>query len=310
MLLRRNDMILAIIDLGSNSIRMDIVNINEETGKYNYLERCRELVKLSEGMNMDGNLQPEPMKRAIDALREFNAIMREHKVNDVAAVATAAVRKAKNGDEFCSKVMDEAGISINVIKGEQEAEYDFMGVMSSLNIDDCIIVDTGGGSTEFILVGGNEPLARTSIPVGAVNMTEQFLYSGETDDALSGLSDYISSQLDKIHWLDDAKGLPIVGLGGSIYNLAIVSQNAPDADRNALHGTVISGSSVTQAFNELIKMTPDERHDAGVELGRVDTIICGIMPTVELIDKIKSDKVIVSTAGLKEGILAEFLENI
>lgn len=303
-------MILSIIDLGSNSIRMDIVNINEETGNYNYLERRRELARLSEGMNMDGNLQPEPMERAIDALREFKAIIHEYKVDDVTAVATAAVRKAKNGDKFCSRVMDETGISINVIKGEQEAEYDFMGVMSSLDINDCIIVDTGGGSTEFILVGDNEPLARTSIPVGAVNMTEQFLYSGETADALSGLSDYISSQLDKIHWLDDAEGLPIVGLGGSIYNLAIVNQNAPNADRNALHGTVISGSSVNQTYHELIKMTPDERHDAGVEFGRVDTIICGIMPTVELIGKIKSDQVIVSTAGLKEGILAEFLENI
>ena len=303
-------MVLSIIDLGSNSIRMDIVNINEETGEYNYLERCRELVRLSEGMNMDGSLQPEPMERAIDALREFKAIMNEYKVNDVVAVATAAVRKAKNGDEFCGRALDETGISINVIKGEQEAEYDFLGVMGSLDIEDCIIVDTGGGSTEFILVNENEPLARTSIPVGAVNMTEQFLYSGETAEALSGLSDYISSQLDKIHWLDDTCGLPIVCLGGSLYNLAVVNQNAPDAGRIALHGTIMTGDSVVETFEELMQMSPDERHDAGIESGRVDTIICGIMPTVELINKTGSKQVIISTAGLKEGILTEFISTL
>lgn len=300
-------MVLSIIDLGSNSIRMDIVNINEETGAYKYLERCRELVRLSEGMNMDGYLQPEPINRTLNALREFKTIMREYKTDDVIAVATAAVRKAKNREEFCDRILDEVGISLTVIKGEQEAEYDFLGVMSSLNIDDCVIVDTGGGSTEFILVSGNEPLARTSIPVGAVNMTEQFLCGGETTEALSGLSDYISSQLDKIHWLDDAAGLPIVGLGGSIYNLGLVNKNAVGTDRNALHGIIMDSESVTETFKNLLAMTPAERHDAGIEAGRTDTIICGIMPTVELIDKIDSDRVIVSTCGLKEGILAEFI---
>ncbi len=303
-------MILSIIDLGSNSIRMDIVNINEETSEYNYLERCRELIRLSEGMNMDGSLSPEAMDRTINALREFKAIMNEYSADDVIVVATAAVRKAQNGDEFCKQVLDETGISINVIKGEQEAEYDFLGVMSSLDIDDCIIVDTGGGSTEFILVSGNEPLARTSVPIGAVNMTEQFLYSGETEDALSGLMDYVSSNLDKIHWLDDAHGLPVVGLGGSIYTLAAVSSKTTAADRDALHGTMISSENLREMFNNLLKMSPTERLDAGVEPGRIDTVICGIMPTVELVSKIESDNLIISASGLKEGILAEFVENL
>lgn len=303
-------MILSIIDLGSNSARMDIVQIDEKSETHKYLERCRELVRLSEGMNADGCLQPDAIERSIDALIEFKEIMRGYNADDCIAAATAAVRKAGNSDEFCLRVLEETGISLNVIPGEQEAEYDFRGVMSSLDIDNCVITDTGGGSTEFILVSDGEPLARTSIPVGAVNMTEQFLSCGETYEAMDALSDYIKSQLDKIGWLDDAEGLPIVGLGGSVYNLAAVYSDAPGAERGALHGVSISADNVKSTFKKLCSLTPSERTDAGVEQGREDTIIAGIMPTAELAEKISSDSVIVSFAGLKEGILAEFLENL
>lgn len=303
-------MVLAIIDLGSNSIRMDIVEIDEKTGSHRYIERCRDMARLSEGMNLDGNLQPEAIDRTIAALSEFKKIMKENNTDDVITVATAAVRKAGNSQEFIKQVEDETGIIVRVIKGEQEAEYDFLGVTSSLDIEDCVIVDTGGGSTEIILVNDGEPLARTSIPVGAVNMTEQFLFRGETEEALSALTDYIDSQLDKIHWLEDAYQLPIVGMGGSIYNLAIVENNVPGADRSQLHGCVMAGDCVADAFGNILEMNETERGDAGIEASRTDTIIAGVLPIVELINKIGSEEVIESSAGLKEGILAEFIESI
>ncbi len=303
-------MLLSIIDLGSNSVRMDIAEINEETGAYRYLERCRKMARLSEGMNINGSLQPEAVSRTIEALKEFKEIIDEYKIRDVIAVATAAVRGAGNRDEFIERVEAETGIIIRVIKGEQEAEYDFLGVTSTLDVDDCVIVDTGGGSTEIILVEGNEPLARTSIPVGAVNMTEQFLARGESPEALSGMSDYISSCLDKVQWLEDAEGLPIVGMGGSIYNLAVVENKTPNINRSALHGHTMTSEAVKRAFSEVLEMSDTERADAGIESGRTDTVVAGVTPIIELIDKIKTDSVIVSSAGLKEGILAEFTEGI
>lgn len=302
-------MILSIIDLGSNSIRMDIVKINVENGEYEYLARERKLVILSEGMGMDGWLQPEAIDRALSTLAQFKEIMDSFEVNDTIAVATAAVRKAENSQEFCSRVKDETGITIQIIKGEQEAEYDFLGVMSSLDIEDYIILDTGGGSTEIILVNDCEPLARTSIPAGAVNMTEQFFDYGESEVALSELSDFIGSQLDKVHWLEDAQDLPIIGLGGSIYNLAIANERDLSIENN-LHGTVIDSDLVKQSFSEIFNMTANQREDIGIEPGRVDTIVCGIIPTVELIDKVDAPEIIISTASLRDGILYEFLENI
>lgn len=303
-------MVLSIIDIGSNSVRMDVIKIDDDSGRYEYLERCRELVKLSEGMNIDGCLRTEAIDRTVALLSEYKSISDGYGADDCIAIATAAVRKAGNSEEFCRRVLDEANISINVIPGEQEAEYDFRGVIDSLKISDCVIADTGGGSTEFILVSDGEPLARTSIPVGAVNMTEQFLSYGETYEAKAALSDYISSQLDKIPWLDDVQDVPIVGLGGSIYSLAIVSAGGQNTDANALHGKAIDSADITAAFEDISAMTAAERLDAGIEAGRTDTILAGVMPITELIKKIGAAQVIVSSAGLREGVLAEFLENI
>ena len=300
----------AIIDLGSNSIRMDIADINENNGDYSYAERKRILARLSEGMDIDGCLRPEAVERTIDALREFKKIIDRHGVRDVIAVATAAVRGAGNRDEFLRKVYDETGINIRVIKGEQEAEYDFLGVTSTLDIDDCVIVDTGGGSTEIILVNDREPLARTSIPVGAVNMTDRFLFRGESPEALRAMSDYISSCLDKVHWLDDAELLPIVTMGGSMFNLAVVENGVPGINRAELHGHTMSADSVKETYERILDMTETAREDVGIERGRTDTISAGVTPVIELIDKIGAERVIVSSAGLKEGILAEFIEGI
>ncbi len=300
----------AIIDLGSNSIRMDIVDIDEKTGKYEYIKRSRIMARLSEGMNVNGCLQPEAVQRTVDALNEFKKIIDENGVEDVMAVATAAVREAGNRDEFLRRVADETGINIRVIRGEQEAEYDFLGAISTLDIEDCVIVDTGGGSTEIVLVSEGEPLARTSIPVGAVNMTDRFLFRGETPEALRALSDYVSSCLDKVHWIDDAEFMPIVTMGGSMFNLAVVERGEPNINRERLHGYEMSGEAVKETYERILEMSELEREDEGIEQGRADTIPAGVAPVIELIDRIGAEQVIVSSAGLKEGILAEFIEKI
>lgn len=301
-------MIAAIIDLGSNSARMDIVEIFEN-GEYEYKERLRKLVKLSEGMEADGCIQTEAAGRAVEALAEFKSVMDMYNVDTTIAVATAAVRKAKNSDVFIDEVEDKTGITIEVIRGEKEAEYDFLGVISTLDIEDCVIADTGGGSTELILVIGGDALARVSLPIGAVNMTERFMGYGETKDALEGLDDYIDSHLDKINWLGDAEGLPIVCMGGSMYNFAILEQGLSGFE-SGLHGYTIPAREAVNANEILLGMSESERESAGIESGRLDTIVCGVAPVMELMKKIDSDELVICTSTLRDGILAEIIENM
>lgn len=297
---------IALIDLGSNSVRMDVVRISEDH-TYEYLLRTRKLIMLSEGMGEDMKLQRDPMDRAIDALTEFKILAKERQAGEILAVATAAVRNAQNGQAFCDEVHRETGISIHIISGEKEAEYDFEGVIGTLDIEDCVIVDTGGGSTEFILVIAGEPLARVSIPVGAVSLSEQFLIYGETEQSIAEAQDFVSSQIDKIPWLEDLDGVPVVGLGGSICTLGIVDRNRRESESD-LHGYTLSYGRVEELYEEITDLTDEERISAGIEPGRVGTVVCGQMPVRALMRKISSDELVISTSTLREGLLYEILE--
>lgn len=163
---------IALIDLGSNSARMYIISL--ENMAYSYISRHRVMTKLSEEMGNDLLLREAPILRTIKVLKEFAQIIKENNATPI-AVATAAVRKAKNGGDFCRRVLEETGIDIKVISGETEALLDFEGVISGLpTLEDFIIVDTGGGSTELILVKEKRLVEKTSLPLGAVGLFEDY----------------------------------------------------------------------------------------------------------------------------------------
>ncbi|MEG1441937.1 MAG: hypothetical protein RSB38_01900 [Oscillospiraceae bacterium] len=301
---------IAIIDIGSNSIRLDVVQIKDADNDYEYLERVRFLTRLSEGMGEDMRLQPLPMERTLETLIEYKKIIDKYEVTEIFAVATAAVRLAQNGDDFCTKIMDECGIPVEVISGEREAEYAFEAAISSVDIEDFIVVDTGGGSTEFILVSANEALARVSLPLGAVNLTDSFFSYGENADSVAAARDFVASQIDKIKWLDDdTYGLPVVGLGGSIYSLGIVDKSLSGSSED-LNGYTIPAQTAINVSQYIVNMSDDERESEGVEPGRLDTVVCGQLPVCELMKKISSDELIISTASIREGMLLEILNNI
>lgn len=296
---------IAIIDLGSNSVRMDIVEIDENR-EYTYIKRLRKLIKLSEGMGEDMKLQKSKMEYAAEVLREFKAEADAEGADDIIAVATAAVRKAENKEEFLKIVSDRCGLAIDVISGEREAEYVFCGVLGDKDIEDCVIIDTGGGSTELILASGGEALARVSLPFGAVSLSEQFCGYGETADALNEVRNFLRSELDKIEWLDDAEGLPVIGVGGSITTMAIVENSIYGTDRE-IDGYTIADDRAEEIFEEIFNMDDNSRLSAGIEEGRLDTVLCGQAPNLALMERISSPQLIISTAGLREGILYSLL---
>ncbi len=163
----------AVIDLGSNSARMTIWEIEQEVVKP--IKRLKEMVRLSEDMGPDRVLQPAAMDRTLKALQGFKTELNKYADIDLKAVATAAVRQAKNQKEFLKRVKNEAGLIINVIPGTREAEYDFLGVINTLPIQNALIMDTGGASTELILVQNRKLQHLVSIPFGSVNLSERFL---------------------------------------------------------------------------------------------------------------------------------------
>ncbi len=296
---------LALIDLGSNSARMSLV---ERTSKGNIvsLARRRTMVRLAEGMERDGSLQEASIQRAIAVLGEF-AKEASAAGAEIVAVATAAVRKAENREAFCRRVQEESGICLKVISGQQEAQLDFRGVLAALPEEkDYLIADIGGGSTELILVKDRSLKEKVSLPFGAMTLTDRYFRKTHEEAAMAAARDALLPQLEKVPFFQEAKGFPVIGMGGSFGALPQLDGRLFGGDvKTEPHGYCLSAARVAMILAALCRRTPKERiRELGLEAGRADTICGGILPGLLLLQKLEAPYLKVCAAGLREGILA------
>ena len=209
---------LAVIDLGSNSARMTVTEIHDD-GSYQVAQRMKRMVRLSENMGEEKTLKDSAMDRTIQALKDFQEVYQQLPNVTLRAVATAAVRMAKNQKEFLARVAAEVdGLKLEVITGTMEAHYDYLGVINTLPVTNCVIMDTGGASCELVLVQNGKAQNLVSLPIGAVNLSEQF-FKNRTDvlraQDLFWETTFVNRLFNGIWWLHRGQNLPIVALGGS-----------------------------------------------------------------------------------------------
>lgn len=299
-----------VIDLGSNSARLSVWQINEDSSVKQVL-KLKEMVRLSEGMGEDRVLQEPAMVRTIQALVGFKKQYEGMHDLTLEAYATAATRMAANQKEFLKRVKKAVGVDIKVIPGTKEAELDFLGVINTLPIQNALIMDTGGASTELILVQNRKLQHLISIPFGSVNLSERYLH-GDTVSAAE-LFDVITSVnriFNGIWWLKKAQNLPIVALGGSNRTLAKI-QRRKDAVANFedIHGYRMSTEQVNAIFKQVISSSLEERKAiGGLAKYRADIIVGGLVPVVMMIRFLDSDRLTFSQYGLREGALYQHLE--
>ncbi len=296
----------AIIDLGSNSVRTIIMKIYNN-GSYKMVDQAKEMVRLSENMGPEMTLKPKPIKRTLYTLKLFKKIIDAHKVDKVLCVATAAVRSAKNKDFFIKKVKEETGFEVNVISGEQEAYYDYLGVINTIDINDCILIDIGGASTEIAWIKNRKLKKAISLPYGAVLLTEQFLKEDfKSIERIRKLEEFICGEIEKIRWLKKLKRIPVVGLGGTIRTIAKIDKKKIKFPFQSLHNYQITKDEVLYAYNKVSsKKVKKIKKIKGVKKTRADIITAGLAPIKCLMDCVKTKKLIISGNGLREGIFFE-----
>lgn len=294
---------IAIIDLGSNSIRMIIMKIYED-GSYKMIDQAKEMVRLSEGMGEEMSLKPLAIKRTLYVLKLFKKLIEVHQTDKIFTVATAAVRNASNQRFFLDKVKLETGFDFEVITGEMEAYYDYLGVVNTIDIEDCVIIDIGGASTELIWVEKRRRKEAVSLPYGSVILSEKFLDKDViTPEKLQKLEQFMEKQYNQVKWLKHAAGLPIVGLGGSIRSLAKIDKKKIGFPLESLHNYQMEGREVTYAYERVIKAGLEERKNIpGIGKERADIIVGGLAPIKTLMNYLKTEKLIVSGNGLREGV--------
>lgn len=298
-----------VVDLGSNSARLSVWSIDED-GNPTQIMKLKEMVRLSEGMGEDKVLQPAAMDRTVAALATFHQACQDLPDLTLNAYATAATRQAANQKEFIDRVQKEAGIAITVIPGGKEAELDYQAVINTLPIENALIMDTGGASTELILISNRKAQHMISIPFGSVNLTEEYLSpdvitAAETFNLISA----VNKMFNKVWWLRKAQNLPIIALGGSNRTLAKIQRRKDqDANWEDIHGYRMATHEVNQVFAEVLsKDLGDRKNIPGLAKYRADIIVGGLVPVVTMIRYLDSDRLMFSQFGLREGALYEYL---
>lgn len=295
---------IAVIDLGSNSVRMTI-NLLHDDGTWDVIMKKRLTVRLSEGMGMDNVLKEAAMVRVIDALKEFTTLAKLDSCQTIVAFATAAVRHAVNRDLFLERVYRETNIRFDVISGDDEAYYSYLAVTQSLSVKNGLIFDTGGGSTELIMVKNGHMVKSASLPLGAVILTENFRTRSQAE-----MYRYVVMMLGSIDWIDEAQGLDLYGVGGSAKTLATLSlKEIKTVDE--VHGLAVPCNKVSAIYQKIYSTPITLRQNIpGMDKGRADVILAGLTPMKALMDMLGSKKCTVCSHGAKEGVFFRVRDEI
>ena len=300
---------VAAIDCGTNSIRLLIADVDQATGMLSDLVRTMRVVRLGEGIDRTGEFSQGALARTFAACDEFAALLAARGNPPLRFVATSATRDAGNRADFMAGVSARLGVEPDVIPGAEEAELSFVGAVRGLPrgllAEPVLVVDIGGGSTEFVL-GGELPSHSISVNVGCVRMTERHLRSdppsaGEVDLVEADLADALAAVASAVP-VGDARTL--VGVAGSVTTVAAMALELKAYDPAVLHGAVVTRDQVERVTGKLLAMTREQRAALPfMHEGRVDVIAGGAMVLRALMRAFGQQQVIASETDILDGIV-------
>ena len=306
---------VAAIDCGTNSIRLLIADIDD--GKLTDVVRTMIIVRLGEGVDQSGQFSQAALQRTFAAVETYADLITKHEPTQIRFVATSASRDVSNRAEFVAGIVSRLGIEPDVISGDEEAELSFLGATADL-VNDAnppeapfLVVDIGGGSTEFVL-GTTRPTAAISTNVGCVRMTERHLVSDPpTATQISAATADIEAAID-LAWeaVPVAQAHSLIGLAGSVTTVAALALGLSKYDPSAIHGSRISASEVHRVTQDLLAMTRADRAKLGpMHEGRIDVIASGALVLDRIMARAEMAEVVVSERDILDGIARALVSN-
>ncbi len=299
-----------VIDIGTNSIRLLIAKTNKnkiiETNKY------LEMTRLGKGVDKTKRISDESIDNTIKALKKFKAIACGEGIRSLKAIATSAVRDAVNREYFIAKAKKEVDIDIEVISGEREAKLGFLGVVNGIedNVGEILVLDIGGGSTEFIVGNSNEIKYMKSVDVGAVRMTDKHINSDPVTHR-----EFIEMDKDIKAIIKNVIGVvknynieKVVGIGGTITTLGAVDQSLEKYDRNKIHNYILNQHNIQVMINNFKSIDNKERQRIkGLQPKRADIILAGSVILDNILKDLTQDNITISEYDNLEGYVFENL---
>lgn len=298
-----------IIDCGTNTFNLIIVDIKENKD-FSIIHKKKLPVKLGQGGINNKTIQKEPFQRGLNALKEHRQTIQEFNADKTFAFATSAIRSANNGKEFAEAAKKETGIEIKIITGHHEAELIYRGVKKAVgfNENNTLVMDVGGGSTEFIIADNKEVKWKYSFNIGVARIIDQFNPSNPIkNEEVEAIKNYLEKNLEPL--FEAVKKYPVknlVGCSGSFETLAsmILYKNHDHDLPSSITSYEFMHKDFINIYKTLLNSTEEERYEMkGLPASRVDSIVSAAIYIDFISKKLNITRLILSLYAIKEGVI-------
>jgi len=298
---------LAVVDLGSNSFRLVVFTARD--GWWKRTDEIYEAVRIGEGLAATGELGERGMARAQATMEVFAHFCDANglSADEIDAVATSAIRDATNARTFLDRAEASSGLPVRVLSKEEEARYGYLAAVNSTTLADGVMLDLGGGSMQLVHVEDRLARELDSWPLGAVRMTERFLADDKPakPKQLRELRAFVAGALERAPWVRRS-GARIVGIGGTVRNLAAAAQREAGIPEFGVQGFVLTRDALDALVEALAALPPSQRAKVpGIKESRADLILAGALVVQAVLEEGDFDALHVTEAGLREGVFFE-----
>ena len=296
---------IGIIDLGSNSARLVVVNLFAD-GYFMVVDELKESVRLGQDMERDGFLKPARVAETIKTLKMFRKLCDASGVTRIIAVATEAVRRAKNQRSFLDEIQANCGIKIRVLTAEEEAVLVYRGVINSMDIPKGIVLEIGGGSTKIVYYNRRNMLNYVTLPFGAVTLTGLFSGDGlKPEEQAAKIEEFFTEQLKQVEWLKEVDpDVQMIGVGGSFRNLFKISKMVRKYPLDTVHNYKMMVEDFTPVYDMIKVLDLDRKKKIkGLSAERADILPAALAVIKSFVSYMHVDSFTFSGAGLREGIM-------
>lgn len=304
---------VAAIDIGTNSTRLLVADVDGRGGPLVSVERLNRITRLGQGVDRTRVLAEEAVTRTLSVLQDYRQVLDRHGVSPsrVRMTATSACRDATNGEVFFDAAEAVVGVRPELLSGDDEARLSFLGATAGLDAEQgpFLVFDLGGGSTEFVYGSGGPDggvEGAMSLDVGCVRLSERFLeHDPPQPEELSAAISYTDT------WLDDViRAIPqaseartVVGMAGTVSTVAAVEQGLATYDRDAIHLFTLTRGAAEDVFRTLAtESRADRLHNPGLEEARADVIVGGCCVLVAVFRRFGLDEILVSESDILDGL--------
>jgi len=299
---------IAVIDIGSNSMRVLVYEIYENNS-FKIIDEEKRMTRLGQFIDNTNNLSNEGIQKLMITLEFFKILCEKNNAVEIIVVATEAIRRANNQKEILSLVKENLKLDIRILSGLEESAYGYLTIKATMDINDALLVDIGGSSMEITLVKNKTILNGISIPLGSIPLTKLFPFDKPADnDTKSEFKKFIFNEFDTLPWLKNAKHLPLIGIGGTARSIGKIHKKFINYPLDLLHNYTIAFDEIKTIYDYVLDLNLNQKSKIkGLPKERADIFTAPFSALVMLMDYCNCPNLKTSQYGIREGVLYEKL---